>query len=728
MAWFVEYFFKTTIVLTLALLAAAASRRRPAAFRHFVLSFALVGLILLPLLSLFPVGWRTSLLPMRPSETGGQERNRDPMSRLPLNAGLPIIAPFPTAQSRFGPDPEVLSGWMSPGKGSRPGEYASPPPSLKRAFGPGRERGQAPGRGILDIAPTALWSAGVVLLILRLAFGLAGAVKMTAEGAALGDSIWRSLLERFQLLLSLKRRIRIKSHPKVIVPLTWGWRKPVILMPAGVDAWKTGERSSVLLHELSHIKRADFLVTLFVRISLAFFWFNPLCWIVHRELRKEQEIACDELVLRAGIRPSVYAASLLSFRRAAGFRWNPSAALLGMVGNSSFQQRLAAILKQKLTFKEVRMKTKVMLGASVVLAVALIGTARPAVGVENKAAMATVVETAIPDSAPLDIALPVDQTQEKPSVGKKIVIMPGEPGKRPIEITITEGDKVKKLVLLKPLTITLDKKARVLVLSSEGKEIQILKGEPLRLEIRGGTLEFLKEGKHVHLETAEAAAPGAQVVHVIKEGKDERGDVKIILESKEKGGPITLWTVKEPDQEKGVWVGKEISEKPHAFYLIRDKELLEKVREIRKEVEAVKANKADFTALETLLANLEAELKANEGKALRLALKHENLPVALALDKRVPADEARIAVKIMDKEDLVSEIKIEGKTGKDRRELYDRAAARLKKELPVGYALEPEFDEESGTMTFRIKASDGKKDNKLLLIKLVEILKEEIKK
>ena len=704
MAWFVEYFFKTTIVLTLALLTAAASRRRPAAFRHFVLSFALVGLILLPLLSLSPVGWRTSLLPMRPLETGGREQTRDLMSRLPLDAGLPIIAPFPTAQSRFGPDPEVLSGRMSPGKGSRPGEYASPPPSLKRAFGPGHERGQAPGRGILDMVPTALWSAGVVLLILRLAFGLAGAVKMTAEGAALGDGIWRSLLERFQPLLSLKRRIRIKSHPEVLVPLTWGWRKPVILMPDGVDAWRTEERSSVLLHELSHIKRADFLVTLFVRISLAVFWFNPLCWIVHRELRKEQEIACDELVLRAGIRPSVYAASLLSFRRAAGFRWNPSAALLGMVGNSSFQQRLAAILKQKLTFKEVRMKTKVMLGASVVLAVALIGTARPAVGVENKAAMATVVETAIPDSAPLDIALPVDETQEKqpekavaeekekPSVGKKIVIMPGEAGKRPIEITITEGDKVKKLVLVKPLTITLDKKARVLVLSSEGKEIQILKGEPLRLEIRGGTLELLKEGK------------------LLKAGED--GVHKIVLESTKEGGPLTLWTVKEPDEESGVWVAKKIPEKPSRLLLNQRQRVLEKIREIRKQVEAVKANKTDFTALEASLENLEAELKANEEKALWVT----------------EEDEAGIAAKIIVKDESAFEIKIAGKKDKEGREAYDRAVAKLKKDLPEGYTFEPEFNEQSGAMTFKIKIPEGKKHDKSLMRKLVDSLKEEVKK
>src|SRR5512137_182531 len=57
------YLLRTTIVLTLALIASAVSRRRPAAVRHFILSFALIGLLLLPFLSLAPFGWRSSLVP-----------------------------------------------------------------------------------------------------------------------------------------------------------------------------------------------------------------------------------------------------------------------------------------------------------------------------------------------------------------------------------------------------------------------------------------------------------------------------------------------------------------------------------------------------------------------------------------------------------------------------------------------------------------------------------------
>ncbi|MGZ5496715.1 MAG: hypothetical protein ACXWFO_08170, partial [Candidatus Aminicenantales bacterium] len=57
------YLLKTTVVLVMALLGAAVAKRSPAAFRHFILTSALIGLLLLPLLTLVPVGWRSPLLP-----------------------------------------------------------------------------------------------------------------------------------------------------------------------------------------------------------------------------------------------------------------------------------------------------------------------------------------------------------------------------------------------------------------------------------------------------------------------------------------------------------------------------------------------------------------------------------------------------------------------------------------------------------------------------------------
>ena len=74
-AWlglFSEYLIKTTLVLFLCLLAASAARRQAAAVRHFLLSFFLIGLLLLPVFSISRVGWETNLLPAR--ATGMESR------------------------------------------------------------------------------------------------------------------------------------------------------------------------------------------------------------------------------------------------------------------------------------------------------------------------------------------------------------------------------------------------------------------------------------------------------------------------------------------------------------------------------------------------------------------------------------------------------------------------------------------------------------------------------
>ncbi|MCJ7486473.1 MAG: M56 family metallopeptidase, partial [Candidatus Aminicenantes bacterium] len=604
-----EYFLKTTAVLTLALLAAAASRRRPAAFRHFVLSFALIGLLLLPLLSLAPVGWRTTLLPARPAGTGmttlipARPHGKTVEQALRLDVQYPppgaVQHPELSFASTAAEPFSASTGLPRLGEISRPPEFSSPPNSESATS-------RLPGAGAnpLNSLITVLWAAGLIILFLRLAVGLAGAVKLTAQGTPLGDPAWRFLLERFKALVSLRQNIRLKGHPEVLVPMTWGWRKPVVLMPAGADAWTEEQRSSALFHELSHVKRADFLVMLLVRTSLAAFWFNPLCWVVYRALRKEQEIACDELVLHAGIRPSTYAASLLAFRRSAGFRWNPSAALLGMVGRSSFHERLAAILKQKLTFKEVKMKTKIMLASAVVLAVALVGTARPAVGIEKADSTATIVESALPAPASLDVAtltLAAQEKQaekvvaqekekekatvkkEKATAEKKILVTTKEGQKTPIVITITEGDKVKTLTLVKPLTITTGKDGHVLVLTSDGKEIEVLKGEPLRLEIKGGAVELIKEGKAlkagkdgIYTIVKEGDKEGSTIVFYgtakggtveaapevfVKRLKDiKEGEKWIAAEKAKEGSPKIAWTAKESGKEfsgkpaEGAWV------------------------------------------------------------------------------------------------------------------------------------------------------------------------------
>jgi beta-lactamase regulating signal transducer with metallopeptidase domain len=792
-----EYFVKTTAVLTLALVAAAAARRRPAAFRHFVLSFALIGLLLLPVVSLAPVGWRTGLIPARPASsvkpapvmiaTALTTAEATVDVAVELAVSLPGAAEAAPGHPLADADVARVAA-LSVTAAPLPGD-ASP-----ARTGPAREgagRGKARPGQALDFAVALLWSAGLAVLVLRLAVGLAGAIKLTAEGAPLADALWRAILERFLALVPLRREVRLKSHPEVALPLTWGWRKPVILMPEGAELWTAEERSSALFHELSHVKRSDFLVMLAVRASLAVFWWNPLTWVVYRELRKEQEIACDELVLRAGIKPSTYAASLLAFRRSAGLGWNPSAALLGLLGRSSFPERLAAILRQKLTFKEVTMRTRIVLAGAVVLAVAVIGAARPAVGVERQAGTTAVVATELPSPAVLDIAPPAAEGQEvaaaqeqekqkekelkaktekeKAAARLKIAVEAKPLKDAALTIKIVQGDEVKTLVLDKPLTITTEKEGNVLVLTTEGQEIKLLKDEPLRLEIKGGQVHVLKEG--VPIEVGEHGVPmvvhehkpdigwtiepdkegGHVVYYSSKKGAvvGESGTVKVVTEVK----PSVHVTVQEAGKDKPVWVAKEFSGRPaktavwvgeggKSFVVSGEatKELLDKVRALQEQVQAVKAKKMDITAVEESLKKLEAELQAKEEKLKEMTVEVDSVKEHLSAVRVFEAIEAKPHASVWITEGGRSKTRIgvggdantiqivdvdKGSTKAD----FERVVARLKKDLPEGYTLaEQEFEEEDGVMRFKITRPEGAKIDDKVVSKLVDSLKDELKK
>jgi beta-lactamase regulating signal transducer with metallopeptidase domain len=762
------YGVKTTVVLVAALIAVAAAKKRPAAFRHFILTSALIGLLLLPLLMFVPLGWRSSLLPAWMAVSAPRAPDAAEKQAADLPAGVPAAGQVPTTL-RPGDGANRRTAWAvvpsAPGEESlarHPGPSAIA--SIERTAGlavqPKRTR-----PGIVGLLLAGLWAAGLAVLLLRLAFGLSGAVRLTAEGTPLEGASWRLLLERFLAFVSLRREVRLRSHPGVLVPMTWGFRKPIVLFPEGADAWTEDERTSALYHELAHVKRADFLAMLLVRASLALFWWNPLCWAVYREILKEQEIACDELVLRAGIRPSTYAASLLAFRRAAGFRWNPSAALLGMLGRSSFQERLAAILKQKITFMEVKMKTKIMLALALLVAVVFVGTARPAVDVEKGAVKASVTETAAPALPSLDAvpaSTPAQQVQAeqataqekqkekekaieaekakdaervakgKAVTAKTIVIKPKGGEGEPVEITITEGDTTKTLILEKSLTIT--KEGGALVVTPEGQEPLVLKGEPLILKIKGEGLEVTDEGQVLRLGepvrfkiVKEGQEPGDTVVFHAREPEKgftlvKPGEEGQTFKVVKKGEGGAIWVIEEP--EKGA----------------TDTKMLERVQALEEQVQAIKAKKMDISALEESLKKLEAELKAKEEKPRTFEYELDKEPVEVVAGRQIEAEKEKgamvriitegqdirtdktktsISVRSTDKGPITL---IFGKQGLTRQD-YERATAELKKALPEGAKISgSDFDEQAGTIKLTVAMPEGKPYDKTLIEKLVEIV------
>jgi beta-lactamase regulating signal transducer with metallopeptidase domain len=535
---------KTTAALVPAVLIAAILRRRSAALRHFILSVFLIGLLLIPILPSIDKGWKTPLLPSWATLGWRAVPAKRPAAVRPVEeifeAGTIFEATSPVTSADRAPERRLTEAKV--------------------------RRNALAGRLPQGLLPV-IWASGLIVLLLRLGLGLLGASRLSREGRSLDDPVWRRLLQRFLSLVAIRRWVRLKSHGKIVVPLTWGIIRPVILMPDDSRNWDEDKRSAALFHELSHVKRVDFAVMLLVRLSLALFWFNPLAWVVFRMLKKDQEKACDELVLKAGIKPSAYAAALLQFKRSAGAAWSPSAALLGLFAKSQLNDRLASILRQKVTFKEVKMKTRIMATATIIFVMALIGSARPAVLAAGSESPATIVAQppSVADLAQETTAAAVVQEKEtsqevekkketqkkeqaeeakkkaeakaKDQTKKDIFITTPRAEQGSIEIVVTDGDKTKTLVVGRPLILEGGGPGEEVRLKVDGKDLVLKKGERLALVSKDGSLKLIKEG-----ETLEPRA-GAHVI------------LKV-----DTAGPETVVIKEVPE----VLVVKEVEVKPHA--------------------------------------------------------------------------------------------------------------------------------------------------------------------
>jgi TonB family protein len=173
-----------------------------------------------------------------------------------------------------------------------------------------------------------LWTAGMVAASARFA---AGALRTN----------W--MVRRSQPFTDLGG-IRVLLSGSTSVPLAWGIRKPVVLLPAQAGEWPEARLRTVLLHEREHVLRRDLLAQVVAQAACALYWFHPLAWWAMRELRKERERACDDAVLSRGVAAPDYAGHLVDVLREAAARRNRWADAPAMAEPSDFESRVRALL------------------------------------------------------------------------------------------------------------------------------------------------------------------------------------------------------------------------------------------------------------------------------------------------------------------------------------------------------------------------------------------------
>ncbi|SMO69169.1 M56 family metallopeptidase [Gracilimonas mengyeensis] len=92
------------------------------------------------------------------------------------------------------------------------------------------------------------------------------------------------------------QNVKVAFHDHPLVPFTFGWKQPVIVLPRVLQQ-QPDKFEMALQHELTHIKRGDYLLQLFLSMIESVFWFHPLIQYGSQEIDTYREISCDQEVL-----------------------------------------------------------------------------------------------------------------------------------------------------------------------------------------------------------------------------------------------------------------------------------------------------------------------------------------------------------------------------------------------------------------------------------------------
>jgi len=110
---------------------------------------------------------------------------------------------------------------------------------------------------------------------------------------------FNSLFEQTAIQLKLKKRPVVVITDKLKCPAVAGLLQPLLLLPESYLSGRTRqELKYALMHELAHIKRSDLFIHYLHFIIQIFYWYNPLLWLIRKQVHHMREICCDASIAR----------------------------------------------------------------------------------------------------------------------------------------------------------------------------------------------------------------------------------------------------------------------------------------------------------------------------------------------------------------------------------------------------------------------------------------------
>lgn len=143
---------------------------------------------------------------------------------------------------------------------------------------------------------TIAWMVGMCIQFIRFGLGSIGLFNIKRKAVEAPPS-WSVKLRALTLEMGIRKKVKLLISAKESIPFIFGIFRPVIVFPSIYFNQLTPEQvESILIHELVHIQRNDFIINIIQMIIESFFFFNPAVWILSNRIRRIREYCCDDSV------------------------------------------------------------------------------------------------------------------------------------------------------------------------------------------------------------------------------------------------------------------------------------------------------------------------------------------------------------------------------------------------------------------------------------------------
>src|SRR6185369_11247805 len=158
------------------------------------------------------------------------------------------------------------------------------------------------------------WMIGATAFSLRLLSGWILAQRFRHRMVRAASLEWQRRLDQLKACVSVTRPVRLLVSGLIDAPGSIGWFRPIVLVPAGALAGlPSAQMEALLIHELAHIRRHDYLVHLLQSAVETVLFYHPGVWWVSGHMRTDRELCCDDIVVSVTGDAVLYARALAEF-------------------------------------------------------------------------------------------------------------------------------------------------------------------------------------------------------------------------------------------------------------------------------------------------------------------------------------------------------------------------------------------------------------------------------